>query len=668
MRVIYAVRSICSIGVGHAVSSLGLLAGLGLLCGAPAARADEPARVIVKLKSSSSLLQVAGESVAAGGASGGSSRMSRLGLRAGVRVSEARQIGARLHVATASGMSSQALAAKLAQQSDVEYAVVDQRRQRTSLVPNDPRYPSGQSSPYPAAGQWYAQSSDSTIVSAINAPTAWGLSTGSASVVVAVLDTGVRFDHVDLANKLLPGYNFISDASMAGNGTGRSSDASDLGDWLTSAEISANPSVFSGCTAQASSSWHGTQVAGLIAADTNNGVGVAGVGWDVKILPVRVLGKCGGYDSDIIAGMRWAAGLSVSGAPSNSNPAQVINLSLGSSGSCSQAYLDAVNEVAAAGALVVAAAGNEALDVISPANCNGVLAVAALRHTGTKVGYSSLGPSVGISAPGGNCVNTSGACIYPMVSTTNSGTTTPVADASGGSVYTDATNYAVGTSFATPLVSATAALMKSVNTSLTPAQLAGAIKASSRAFPATGGTSGIGSYTVPGSATQDECYCTAATCGAGMLDAGSAVAAVSTLQAVITANPGVPTPGSAVTLSATDTIVPSGDSIASYAWTLVDGGGIVTTLSSATGSSVSATPSASGTFRVQLVVTTASSATSTVIVSITASSRSSSASTSAASVGNGSGGGGAVDAALLLGLTAALGALAVSLSKGGVCV
>lgn len=668
MRVIYAVRSICSIGVGHAVSSLGLLAGLGLLCGAPAARADEPARVIVKLKSSSSLLQVAGESVAAGGASGGSSRMSRLGLRAGVRVSEARQIGARLHVATASGMSSQALAAKLAQQSDVEYAVVDQRRQRTSLVPNDPRYPSGQSSPYPAAGQWYAQSSDSTIVSAINAPTAWGVSTGSASVVVAVLDTGVRFDHVDLANKLLPGYNFISDASMAGNGTGRSSDASDLGDWLTSAEISANPSVFSGCTAQASSSWHGTQVAGLVAADTNNGVGVAGVGWDVKILPVRVLGKCGGYDSDIIAGMRWAAGLSVSGVPSNSNPAQVINLSLGSSGSCSQAYLDAVNEVTAAGALVVAAAGNEALDVISPANCNGVLAVAALRHTGTKVGYSSLGPSVGIGAPGGNCVNTSGACIYPMVSTTNSGTTTPVADASGGSVYTDATNYAVGTSFATPLVSATAALMKSVNSSLTPAQLAGAIKASSRAFPATGGTSGIGSCTAPGSATQDECYCTAATCGAGMLDAGSAVAAVSTLQAVITANPGVPTPGSAVTLSATDTIVPSGDSIASYAWTLVDGGGIVTTLSSATGSSVSATPSASGTFRVQLVATTASSATSTVIVSITASSRSSSASTSAASVGNGSGGGGAVDAALLLGLTAALGALAVSLSKGGVCV
>lgn len=306
--------------------ALGAISGLAPAAWAAGSTASaEPARVIVKLKSSSSLLQQAG-----------GERMQRMGQRMGLSLSDGRQIGARTHVATMRGKTSAALAAELSAQSDVEYAVVDQRRKALQVTPNDPLFGSGQSSPYPTDGQWYAHTADATLVSAINAPAAWALSTGSPSLVVAVVDTGVRYDHVDLAAKLLPGYNFISEAAIAGNSVGRSSDASDLGDYLTSSEISANSSVFSGCSASAASSWHGTVVSGIIGADTNNGTGIAGMGWNVKILPVRVLGKCGGYDSDIIAGMRWAAGLSVS---------------VSGTGTCSQAYLEAVSEVTAAGAL-----------------------------------------------------------------------------------------------------------------------------------------------------------------------------------------------------------------------------------------------------------------------------------------------------------------------------
>ncbi len=625
--------------------ALGAISGLAPAAWAAGSTASaEPARVIVKLKSSSSLLQQAG-----------GERMQRIGQRMGLSLSDVRQIGARTHVATMRGKTSAALAAELSAQSDVEYAVVDQRRKALQVTPNDPLFGSGQSSPYPTDGQWYAHTADATLVSAINAPAAWALSTGSPSVV-AVVDTGVRYDHVDLAAKLLPGYNFISEAAIAGNSVGRSSDASDLGDYLTSSEISANSSVFSGCSASAASSWHGTVVSGIIGADTNNGTGIAGVGWNVKILPVRVLGKCGGYDSDIIAGMRWAAGLSVSGAPANPYPARVINLSLGGTGTCSQAYLEAVSEVTAAGALVVAAAGNESTITGTPANCTGVIGVAALRHVGTKAGYSSLGSAVGISAPGGNCVNSTGSCSYGFVSTINSGSTTPVSDASGGSTYTDANSAEVGTSFSAPLVSATAALMFSAQPTLTPAQVTTLIKSSARAFPTTGGTSGISQCRATsgrnGSSTQDECYCTTSTCGAGMLDAGAAVtAALGTVvgpSASITVSPDSPTAGQAVTLSATGSQAGS-SSITSYQWSLVSGGGIVTSLSSATGQTVTATPSGAGTFSVTLTVADGNGRSASTTQSITVSAAASvvavsetTASTSTSSSSSGGGGGGAL--------------------------
>jgi serine protease len=268
----------------------------------------------------------------------------------------------------------------------------------------------------------------------------------------------------------------------------------------------------------------------LVAALTDNGIGMAGVAPGVRVLPVRVLGKCGGYDSDIIAGMRWAAGLSVPGAPANPYPARLINLSLGGDGVCSAAYQEAVDEATAAGTVIVASAGNSSGHAVaSPASCGGVIAVAGLRHAGTKVGFSSLGPEVAISAPGGNCVNTAAnsECLYPILTTTNSGETVPV-----GSTYTDSHNVSVGTSFSAPLVAGVAALALSLHPELTPWEVRDLLRATARPFPPVGSipsSSGVPECTQPQSnlvgmpVDQLECYCTTASCGAGMLDAGAAL-------------------------------------------------------------------------------------------------------------------------------------------------
>ena len=273
---------------------------------------------------------------------------------------------------------------------------------------------------------------------------------------------------------------------------------------------------------------------------------MAGVGRNVRVLPVRVLGKCGGYDSDIIAGMLWAAGLIVPGVPANPNPARVLNLSLTGDGGCPSAYLDAVARVNAVGAVVVAAAGNSTGHAVgAPANCAGVIAVAGLRHAGSKVGFSDLGPEIGISAPGGNCVNESASepCLYPILTTANSGLTVPVSAAAGGSIYTDAFNASLGTSFSAPLVAGTAALMLSAKPTLTPAEVLATLRATARAFPTSGGSDGAATpvCTVPQPVgfpqiDQGECYCTTNTCGAGMLDAGAAVSAVLNGTPVGTAN------------------------------------------------------------------------------------------------------------------------------------
>ncbi len=434
-------------------------------------------------------------------------QISRLSARLGMALRSGRHIDALAHVIRASDISSEALAARLSQEADVEYAIPDRLRAIRSL-PNDPLF----------SGQWYLQATEAASTHVIDA---WNHTTGSSNIMVAVVDTGVRFDHPDLSTKLLPGYDFISDAPNAGDGGGRDGDASDPGDFISDhdTEDTNLQAVCGSGLAPSNSSWHGTRVAGIIGAAGNNSTGITGTSWGAKILPVRVLGKCGGFDSDIIAGMRWAAGLSVPGVPNNPNPARIVNLSLGGSGGCTAAYADAIVELAGQGALVVAAAGNETGPVGAPGNCAGVLTVAGVRHVGTKVGYSSFGPEVSISAPAGNCVNAFGACLYSIDTATNLGTTTPAANG-----YTDTYNYNVGTSFSAPQVAGVAALMLSLNPALTPGDIITRIKQSARPFPNENTLPTCPTVATSGD-TAGQCNCTTATCGAGILDAAAAVTA-----------------------------------------------------------------------------------------------------------------------------------------------
>lgn len=533
------------------------------------------ARVIVKFKEASPLLRAQ----AAAGQGAVPRYAQALSLRVGMGLTDGRAISARSQVVHASGLSSEALAAIISRDSEVEYAVPDLRR-RIAMVPNDPRYPGGLTSVTPAVGQWYLRAPATGVQAAINAEAAWNLATG-AGIVVAVLDTGVRFDHPDLAVKLHPGYDFITDVPTANDGGARDSDASDPGDWVSSADVAGTD--FQGCEVE-SSSWHGTQTSGLIGAATNNGIGMAGAAGDVMILPVRVLGKCGGYDSDIIAGMRWSAGLSVPGVPVNPHVARVLNMSLGSEGTCGQAYADAISAVNATGAVVVVSAGNDGLATNSPANCAGAIAVAGVRHTGTKVGYSSLGPEVAIAAPAGNCVNTTGACLYPLLTTTNSGSTGPSA-----STYSDGNNISVGTSFAAPLVAATAALMISADPSLTAAQVRTHLLAAARTFPATGAGAGVNTCQAPSATPQDsECYCTTSTCGAGLLDAQASVArvvATAQLIPVIAYDAATVSTGASVVFNASASVVPAGRSV-TYLWSVQSGAATLTSAANASTATV----------------------------------------------------------------------------------
>ena len=229
------------------------------------------------------------------------------------------------------------------------------------------------------------------------------VTTGSPNVVVAVVDTGYR-PHADLAGRVLPGYDFISDPFIANDGDGRDARHRARFGKVTQADLS-NPSLQGqSCTVE-DSSWHGTGVTGIIAANSNNGQWIAGIDWAAKILPVRVLGKCGGNDSDIIDGIAWAAGLAVPGAPANPYPAQVINLSLGGAGECEAGYHAVFSAALAHGVTraIIVAAGNDGIDVSNsaPANCGETIAVAATGKGGLLADYSNFGPGIGLSAPGG---------------------------------------------------------------------------------------------------------------------------------------------------------------------------------------------------------------------------------------------------------------------------
>jgi len=296
---------------------------------------------------------------------------------------------------------------------------------------------------------------------------------------VAVIDTGYR-PHADLSGQILAGYDFISDATIANDGGGRDSDASDPGDWTAAGECGAGEPA-------SNSSWHGTHVAGTIAALTNNGSGVAGVAFGAKVVPVRVLGKCGGYTSDIADGIIWASGGTVSGVPNIAARAQVINMSLGGGGACDTTTQNAINGARSRGTVVVVAAGNEAQNASnsSPANCSGVITVAATNRSGGRASYSNYGTIVDVAAPGGD----SGAAI---LSTLNAGTKGPGADSYAGYM---------GTSMATPHVAGVVALMLAKNAALTPDEVEARLKSSVRAFPAS--CSGCGAGIVNASAAVD---------------------------------------------------------------------------------------------------------------------------------------------------------------------
>jgi len=547
-------------------------------------------RMIVKFRSSDASGRVQVKAVNNG------ERASGLATRIGFAVRDSRALPSGLQLLS---FDSQFTGESFAEQlervradSDVEFAEPDRRRY-VQAVPNDPLY----------AGQWYLQNRFDTP-SAINAEAAWDLTTGDPGVVVAVIDTGVLADHPDLkrmanGGRILPGYDFVANVAAANDGDGRDADPSDPGDWVTQAEATTHGGQFENCSVS-NSSWHGTRVAGIIGALANNSEGIAGGTWSPWILPVRAIGKCGGFDSDILQAMAWAGGLPVPGVPNNPFPARVENMSLGSVGPCSTPYLSVVSELAAHGVLVVVSAGNEGGPVAAPANCKGVAAVAGLRHAGTKVGFSSLGPEVAVGAPGGNCVNvTGGPCVYSIDTTANDGTTTP-----GAYRYTNQTNANVGTSFSAPIVSGIVALMTSVNGNLDPAHLILRLREGARTpFPVSSDPT-IPMCHVPTGVPTDplqtgECNCTTSTCGAGMANALGAVNAALRPIAAITSQTAVVS-GQSVALSGASSVGANGRTIATHLWTMACGGGAPTNSGGAT---TSVTAPSSGSITVQLAVT-----------------------------------------------------------------
>lgn len=329
---------------------------------------------------------------------------------------------------------------------------------QAAVTPNDTLYPQ----------QWNLHDAKG-----ISTPEAWATTQGSG-VTVAVIDSGI-VKHPDLDANVLPGYDFITEPSIARDGNGRDADPTDQGNWEEAGVCAAGSEA-------SESNWHGTHVAGSIAAIMNNKRGIAGVAPNAKILPLRALGMCGGYDSDIADAMVWAAGGTVEGVPANTHPAQIINLSLGGEGTCPATYSKAIAEVNKRGAILVVAAGNDDQDTskIAPANCGGSIVVGSTNQKGQRSDFSNYGKIVDVSAPGDG-----------IMSTVDLGTTV-----STGAGYTEYD----GTSMAAPQVAGIIALMKSVDPSLTADRAKQVLKQSAK--PLT---------------------CNVNACGAGIANAASAL-------------------------------------------------------------------------------------------------------------------------------------------------
>ncbi len=425
---------------------------------------------------------------------------------------------------------AQALAARLAARPEVAWAEPAARERRLQVAgqaPVDPYFGG-------FSGQWWlqpVQGSDAVPLSQRlrGVPgylTAWvQVGTGSAGSRVAVLDNGI-VSHADLAGRVLPGYDFVADTAYSNDGDGRDADPSDPGDWVDESDRTGNPASYSGCVPQ-DSSWHGTAIAGMLFANTDNGVGVAAMNWRGGVVPVRVAAKCGADVADIVDGMRWAAGLAdvcrrsdssgncVELAPRNANPVRVLNISFGGTGNCAP-YQGAIDELRALGVVVVAAAGNEFGTPTRPAKCPGVVGVAALNRDGFKSNYSNFGPELtasGIATVGGddNDGAWAGLADSGLLSIGNLGDTTP-----GGDAYF---SY-FGTSFAAPVVAGAVSLMLSVNPALTHAQIIDGLRRSARPHV----VSPVPGVQTCSSANPGRCLCTPQTCGAGILDVRQALA------------------------------------------------------------------------------------------------------------------------------------------------
>jgi serine protease len=297
--------------------------------------------------------------------------------------------------------------------------------------------------------QWHYQ--------AINLPLAWDITTGDGDVIVAVVDTGIRADHPDLDEKVIAGFDFIANLQRAADGDARDDDPTDPGD-----------GAFGG-----SSSFHGTHVAGTVAAETSASVtpasGVAGVAWEAKIMPLRVLGVGGGTSFDVIESMRWAARLDNVSGTLPDRAADVINLSLGGGGFL-ESEQQAIDEIRAAGTIIVASAGNDASASPSyPAAYDGVVSVSATTIENNPAAYSNFGTTVDVAAPGGsNVTDVNGDGIGDGVIST-------MADDSDPSSLRFGYASLQGTSMAAPHVAGVVALMKAVHPGLTPIQFDNAL-------------------------------------------------------------------------------------------------------------------------------------------------------------------------------------------------
>ncbi|WP_298234549.1 S8 family serine peptidase [uncultured Azohydromonas sp.] len=420
---------------------------------------------------------------------------------------------------------AQRLARRLAARGDVLWVEPNVRERRLQVAnrPNDPDF--GQ--------QWWLQPLNTQSNAQVNAlpieqrlrgvprfQEAWSIATGVNidATRVAVLDSGIT-NHEDLEGRWIGGYDFVSTIEYAGDGNGRDPDPHDPGDFVTTTS-----GAFSGCEVE-NSSWHGTKIAGLISAITNNNRGVAGANQGNLIVPVRVAGKCGADVSDITDGIRWAAGLPVSGVPANPFPARIINISFGSTAACGSEYQDAIEAVRAVGAVVVAAAGNEHTAPTRPANCSNtnVIGVGALNRDGFKAVYSNFG-TLTVSTVGGDPDDTNREGAWNTVlgdgglwTTTDTGLQSPV-----GSGYTN--EGVIGTSFSAPLVSATISLMLSRNSALTADQIVAGLKASARPHVVSSLlVNGAPAMAACSNENPGRCVCTTSTCGAGILDAVEAL-------------------------------------------------------------------------------------------------------------------------------------------------